>query len=221
MLRKWAGARLLNCSPNCRTSDFVADTAQTNHLSRNPHRAQSVLGKARNPSPGGRPRQRNWHRHQRKLPSWERERGTGHTSSSSSTAASSSFSREADSRRSGLAPGTFPSRATFTPARPTSRLRGEKGSQELGATFGSVQDVYSFVYFAPQGKYAENEFCKLLVAEFDGKVKPNPDEIMAVRWTTVKDFRADLLKRPEIYTPWLKLAFDGFLGSPLAKSYSQ
>jgi len=96
-----------------------------------------------------------------------------------------------------------------------------KGTQELAATFGSVQDVYSFVYFAPQGKYAENEFCKLLVADFDGKVKPNPDEIMAVRWTTVEDLRADLRKRPDIYTPWLKLAFDGFIASPLAKSYSK
>ena len=96
-----------------------------------------------------------------------------------------------------------------------------KGTQELTATFGSVQDVYSFVYFAPQGKYAENEFCKLLVADFDGKVKPNPDEIMAVRWTTVEDLRADLRKRPDNYTPWLKLGFDGFTASPLAKSYSK
>lgn len=95
-----------------------------------------------------------------------------------------------------------------------------KGMQELATTFGSVKDVFSFVYFAPQGKYAENEFCKLLVADFDGNVRPNPDEIMAVRWTTVEDLRGDLSKRPEAYTPWFKLAFDGFLGSRFSKTYS-
>jgi len=95
-----------------------------------------------------------------------------------------------------------------------------KGIQELDAKFGPPSDAFSFVYYAPQGKYSENEFCKLLVAEFDGKVKPNPDEIMAVRWTTVEDLRADIQARPEAYTPWLKLAFEGFLRSPLAKSYA-
>lgn len=96
-----------------------------------------------------------------------------------------------------------------------------KGLQELGATFGPLREVHSFVYFAPQGRYAENEFCKLLVADFDGKVKPNLDEIMAVRWTTVDELRADLKKQPEVYTPWLKLAFEGFVGSPLAKDKSR
>jgi isopentenyl-diphosphate delta-isomerase len=95
-----------------------------------------------------------------------------------------------------------------------------KGIQELGAAFGPVKDAYSFVYFAPQGKWAENEFCKLLVADFDGKVKPNPDEIMAIRWTTVKELGAQLKQNPDAYTPWLKLAFDGFIGTPLAKKYS-
>jgi len=95
-----------------------------------------------------------------------------------------------------------------------------KGIQELGATFGPARDVCSFVYFAPQGKYAENEFCKLLVADFDGVVKPNPDEIMAVRWSRMKELEGDLKKNPGAYTPWLKLAFDGLLGSPVSKKYS-
>lgn len=95
-----------------------------------------------------------------------------------------------------------------------------KGIQELGATFGPLRDVYSFVYFAPQGKYAENEFCKLLVADFDGRVKPNQDEIMAVRWITVKELGTELKKNPDAYTPWLKLSFGGFLSSPVAKTYS-
>lgn len=96
-----------------------------------------------------------------------------------------------------------------------------KGVQELGATFGPVSDAYSFVYFAPQGRYAENEFCKLLVADFNGKVKPNPEEIMAVKWTTVSVLAQQLKRQPDVYTPWLRLAFEGFLKSPVAKAYTQ
>jgi len=94
-----------------------------------------------------------------------------------------------------------------------------KGMQELGASFGPLKDVYSFVYFAPQGKYSENEFCRLMVGEFDGRAKPNPDEIMAVRWTTLDELGKELRARPDAYTPWLKLAFDGFVNDPTAKRF--
>lgn len=95
-----------------------------------------------------------------------------------------------------------------------------KGIQELGARFGPLRDAYSFVYFAPQGKYAENEFCRLFLADFDGKVRPNPDEIMSVRWTSVKELERDLRANPDAYTPWLELAFDGFVETRHAEKYS-
>ena len=88
-----------------------------------------------------------------------------------------------------------------------------KAKQELDAKIGELRDVYSFVYFAPQGKWAENEFCRLLVGEFDGKVTPNPDEISATRWVEVPELKRDLERYPESYTPWLRLSLDGFLKS--------
>lgn len=94
-----------------------------------------------------------------------------------------------------------------------------KGIQELGAAFGRLREVYSFVYFAPQGGYAENEFCRLFVGEFDGVVRPNPEEIMEVRWTTVDELALDLKRNADAYTPWLKLAFEGFLKDPMAAAY--
>jgi isopentenyl-diphosphate Delta-isomerase len=89
-----------------------------------------------------------------------------------------------------------------------------KGVQELDATFGPLEDVYSYVYFAPQGDWAENEFCRLLVGEFDGRTHPNPDEIMETRYATLQELAADLKARPDVYTPWLKLAFEGYVRSP-------
>jgi isopentenyl-diphosphate delta-isomerase len=94
-----------------------------------------------------------------------------------------------------------------------------KGFQELGARFGKLADVHSFVYFAPQKGHAENEFCRLLAGDFDGKIKPNPDEIIAVRWASLRELESELKKRPDSFTPWFKLSMDGFLKSPLSRKY--
>jgi isopentenyl-diphosphate Delta-isomerase len=95
-----------------------------------------------------------------------------------------------------------------------------KAIQELGAKIGPLTDVHSFVYFAPQGTHAENEFCRLLVGEFDGKVKPNPEEISAVRWMRLDEVVKDIRENPETYTPWFKLSLQGFIDSPVARKFS-
>jgi isopentenyl-diphosphate delta-isomerase len=94
-----------------------------------------------------------------------------------------------------------------------------KATQELGARVQGLADVNSFVYFAPQGKNAENEFCRVLVGEFDGTIDPNPDEMSSVRWTTLGDVEADLRRNPDSYTPWFKLSLEGFLKHPSSKKY--
>jgi isopentenyl-diphosphate delta-isomerase len=96
-----------------------------------------------------------------------------------------------------------------------------KASQELGAKIGELEDVHSFVYFAPQGTHAENEFCRLLVGEFDGKVEPNPQEISAIRWVGVEEAQRDLRANPDSYTPWFKLSMQGFVASSASKKFSK
>jgi isopentenyl-diphosphate delta-isomerase len=95
-----------------------------------------------------------------------------------------------------------------------------RASEELNAEVGALTDVYSFVYFAPQGANAENEFCRVLVGDFDGKITPNKDEMMAVRWARVSEVVSDLKVRPDAYTPWFKLSFEGFLKSPVSRRYA-
>jgi isopentenyl-diphosphate delta-isomerase len=94
-----------------------------------------------------------------------------------------------------------------------------KARQELDAKVGQLSDVHSFVYFAPQGENAENEFCRVLVGEFDGKVSPNRDEMMAVKWATIDEVEADLRAHPDSYTPWFKLSFEGFVNHQSSKRY--
>lgn len=94
-----------------------------------------------------------------------------------------------------------------------------KAVQELGAIMGELSDVHSFVYFAPQGNNAENEFCRVLVGEFDGKVTPNPDEVAELRWSSLADVERDMQARPSSYTPWFRLSMEGFLASGSSKKF--
>jgi len=95
-----------------------------------------------------------------------------------------------------------------------------RARQELDAKVGELEDVHSFVYFAPQGENAENEFCRVLVGDFDGKIRPNSDEMMSVKWAKLAEVEADLAKHPDSYTPWFKLSFEGFLKSPVSRKYA-
>ncbi len=94
-----------------------------------------------------------------------------------------------------------------------------RAKEELDATVGALADVHSFVYFAPQGNNAENEFCRVLVGDFDGRITPNREEMMAVKWARLSEVKADLKAHPDTYTPWFKLSFEGFLKSPVSKKY--
>jgi isopentenyl-diphosphate Delta-isomerase len=95
-----------------------------------------------------------------------------------------------------------------------------RAMEELNARVGHLEDVHSFVYFAPQGANAENEFCRVLVGEFDGRVIPDEDEMMSVKWAKLSEVKADLRAHPDTYTPWFKLSFEGFLKSPAARKYA-
>ena len=99
------------------------------------------------------------------------------------------------------------------------RAASRRAREELQANVGDLQDIHSFVYFAPQGDNAENEFCRVLVGDFDGKIVPNPDEMAEVRWARISEVASDLRANPDAYTPWFKLSFEGLQKSPVSKRY--
>ena len=125
------------------------------------------------------------------------------------------------SRKKLLWPGAWD--VSFTshvyPGETYQQAASRRALQELSARVGELKDVHSFVYFAPQGANAENEFCRVLVGDFDGEIKPNPDEIVSVRWARLGEVKADVASNPDAYTPWFRLSFEGFLRSPVSKKY--
>lgn len=126
------------------------------------------------------------------------------------------------SRKKLLWPGAWD--VSFTshvyPGETYQQAAARRARQELGARIGDLEDVHSFVYFAPQGENAENEFCRVLVGEFDGRIRPNAEEMMSVRWATLREVKADVASHPDAYTPWFRLTLDGFLKSPASEKYA-
>ncbi|MDG6948087.1 MAG: isopentenyl-diphosphate Delta-isomerase [Nitrososphaerota archaeon] len=126
------------------------------------------------------------------------------------------------SRKKLLWPGAWD--VSFTshvyPGETYQQAAARRAYEELGAKVGKLEDVHSFVYFAPQGENAENEFCRVLVGDFDGAITPNSDEMSSVRWASMAEVAKDLAANPGSYTPWFKLSFEGFLKSRAASRYA-
>jgi len=58
---------------------------------------------------------------------------------------------------------------------------------------------------------SEKEICTLLIADYNGKVKPNSQEIVEAKFLSLKHLRERIRKNPDRYTPWLKIALEIYL----------
>ena len=78
--------------------------------------------------------------------------------------------------------------------------------EELGVDT-ELRSVFSFRYTAADdgSGFTERELDHVLVGEFDGEARPNPDEVGAVRWVDCDELARDVAAHPERYTPWLLL----------------
>lgn len=83
------------------------------------------------------------------------------------------------------------------------RLREELGITGLYPAFaGRVE------YRADVGSgLIEHELVDIFVAEApaDLRLQPNPSEVQAVRWVDLYDLSAEVLRTPDLFTPWLRI----------------
>jgi len=82
--------------------------------------------------------------------------------------------------------------------------------QELDITT-TVDKLLAFTYFAPFNNHAENEYCTLLVGEYEGKVNPNPEEVSDFDYTNLLELKEKITMETDMYTPWFKIAVEKFL----------
>ncbi len=90
-------------------------------------------------------------------------------------------------------------------------LKDEWGIMEIE----EIREIGVFNYFAQYGSYCENEaepllceneHCHLMVGEYSGEVKMNPEMGYEYKWMGKEEFLKDIVQNPDKYTPWAKAA---------------
>ena len=82
--------------------------------------------------------------------------------------------------------------------------------EEMGFTT-DLKDVCSFIYKAPfDNGLTEHEFDHVLTGVYNEEPNLNPEEAEAYKWMKLEDVKADMQKKPEIYTAWFIIIFDKF-----------
>lgn len=73
-----------------------------------------------------------------------------------------------------------------------------------------LKEVFDFVYKAEMDKkiWGEHELDHVFIGTYEGKIKPNPEEISDYRWVEIGDLREDVDKNPKKYTPWFKMILE-------------
>lgn len=75
--------------------------------------------------------------------------------------------------------------------------------EELGVD-AELREVFSFVYTAsdPRSGLTEREFDHVFVGALDADLRPDPDEIDALRWVDCAELLREVRAHPDRYTPW-------------------
>lgn len=81
--------------------------------------------------------------------------------------------------------------------------------EELGFRT-SLKEVFNFTYEAKMENeiWGEHELDHVFVGRYQGKIKPNPDEVAGYEWIGIKELKMDLKKNPQKYTPWFRIILE-------------
>lgn len=88
------------------------------------------------------------------------------------------------------------------------RCANRRLTEELGISGLKMQHRGQVEYRADVGGgLVEHEVVEVYIAlaRFDLRIAPNPDEVMATRWISHTDLRAELKATPDAFTPWLHI----------------
>lgn len=65
-----------------------------------------------------------------------------------------------------------------------------------------LKNLGGFNYFARWNGMCENEYCVMVVVEYDGEIKMDPTVGYEYRWVEKGQFLKDIQVNPQNYTPW-------------------
>ena len=99
-------------------------------------------------------------------------------------------------------------------------LRDELNLRETEADANTnIRHVGTFYYFSDYGNNKEHEIDRVLIyildAEMCSQIKPNPKEIMDVKWMTIEEIDVALKTTPQSFTSWFSKAYSYFRSAEL------
>ncbi|MBR9690949.1 isopentenyl-diphosphate Delta-isomerase [Candidatus Woesearchaeota archaeon] len=83
------------------------------------------------------------------------------------------------------------------------RLKEEVGFET------ELKQEFCFVYKSKfDNGLTEHEYDCVFTGMYDGKVKPNPDEVMDYKWISLKELKQDTKNYPDKYASWFEIALE-------------
>lgn len=69
-----------------------------------------------------------------------------------------------------------------------------------------LKEAFSFIYRAEfENGLTEHEYDRIFLGKYEGRVEPNPEEVMDTQWVSLQELERALQKRPKEYSAWLKV----------------
>ncbi|KAA3609306.1 MAG: isopentenyl-diphosphate Delta-isomerase [Calditrichaeota bacterium] len=80
--------------------------------------------------------------------------------------------------------------------------------EELGIQC-SFKKIFDFIYKTTfDYGLIEHELDHVLVGEFEGEIKPNPSEVMEIRWQSLGDLYEEIKSYPDRFTIWFQIMIE-------------
>ena len=97
------------------------------------------------------------------------------------------------------------------PEETTMAAAGRRLQEEMGFSC-DLREIFSFIYRAElDNELIEHEFDRVLIGEFNGEPRPNPQEAEDFCWISIDALSNDIVAHPDLYTSWLKICFEKFV----------
>lgn len=80
--------------------------------------------------------------------------------------------------------------------------------EELGIPQGSCQpkELFAFNYFTQYHGLSEYEIDHVFLVDYDGDIKPDPDEIAELSWVYLEDLKVKMEIAPQEFATWFLIA---------------
>lgn len=88
---------------------------------------------------------------------------------------------------------------------------------EWGIENVKLEKIGAFNYFKEDEKNCENEYCALIVGEYNGELIANQETAYGFRLVSLKQLLSEIEKKPESLTPWLIEAIKALRSHSLGK----